>query len=137
MDKSNSDFLRIHHFLPHSRANGPGVRAVVWVQGCTLGCPGCFNGPTHPAAGGELVSIDSLFAQIATLGDSIEGVTVSGGEPLQQRAGITALLRRIKAETALSMILFSGFSWAEIERMGRHAAESDPAFPLALLRDVD
>lgn len=137
MDKPQSDFLRIHQFLPHSRANGPGVRAVVWVQGCTLGCPGCFNGPTHPAAGGELVSVDSLFAQVAALGDSLEGVTISGGEPLQQRAGITALLRRIKAETALSVILFSGFSWAEIERMGRHAAESDPAFPLALLRDVD
>ena len=137
MDKSNSDFLRIHQFLPHSQANGPGVRAVIWVQGCTLGCPGCFNGPTHPAAGGELVSVDSLFTQILALSDSIEGVTISGGEPLQQRAGVAALLRRIRAETSLSTILFSGFSWQEIERMGQHATESDPAFPLVLLRDVD
>jgi anaerobic ribonucleoside-triphosphate reductase activating protein len=137
MDKSSSDFLRIHQFLPYSRANGPGVRAVIWVQGCTLGCPGCFNGLTHPAAGGELVSVDSLFTQIATLGDSIEGVTISGGEPLQQRAGVAALLRRIKAETALSVILFSGFSWQEIGRMGRHNLQSDPTFPLALLHDVD
>ena len=39
--------LRLHAFLPRSRANGPGWRSVVWVQGCSLGCPGCFNPQTH------------------------------------------------------------------------------------------
>ncbi|NJO00209.1 MAG: 4Fe-4S cluster-binding domain-containing protein, partial [Anaerolineales bacterium] len=38
--------LRLHQFLPQSRVNGPGLRAVLWVQGCSLGCPGCFNPQT-------------------------------------------------------------------------------------------
>ena len=37
----------IHAIEPRSRANGPGARFVVWLQGCTLGCPGCFNPATH------------------------------------------------------------------------------------------
>ena len=39
--------LNLHALLPRSRANGPGVRLVLWFQGCTLGCPGCFNPTTH------------------------------------------------------------------------------------------
>ncbi|MGD0006352.1 MAG: 4Fe-4S cluster-binding domain-containing protein, partial [Anaerolineaceae bacterium] len=41
--------LNLHHFEPLSLVNGPGKRSVVWVQGCTLNCPGCFNPQTHPA----------------------------------------------------------------------------------------
>ena len=39
----DDSMMRLHHFLPHSRANGSGIRAVLWVQGCSLACPGCFN----------------------------------------------------------------------------------------------
>ena len=109
--------LRLHHFLPHSHANGPGVRAVVWVQGCSLACPGCFNPDTHSPRGGRLVEVGELVEQIAGLGETIEGITVSGGEPLQQRPAVTELLRRVKSETALSVILFTGFSWAEVLRL--------------------
>jgi anaerobic ribonucleoside-triphosphate reductase activating protein len=109
--------LRVHHFLPASRANGPGVRACLWLQGCSLGCPGCYNPATHPFSGGELVSVDDLFRHIAALGDAIEGVTVSGGEPLQQRPGLLALLRRLRTETRLSVLVFTGFTWEEVQRM--------------------
>jgi anaerobic ribonucleoside-triphosphate reductase activating protein len=113
----DDDVLRVHDFLPFSRANGPGGRAVIWVQGCTLGCPGCFNPETHPAEGGELVSITDLFDRIVALGDAIEGVTVSGGEPLQQRQPLLALLRRVRRETSLSILVFTGYTWEEIRRM--------------------
>ena len=45
--------VRIHAVDPRSRANGPGVRFVVWLQGCTLGCPGCFNPATYAESGPE------------------------------------------------------------------------------------
>ena len=139
---SDKTTLRIHQFLPQSKANGPGNRAVLWVQGCTLSCPGCFNTPTHPGQAGGTESVDSLFEQIVALGSSIEGITISGGEPLQQQTGIAALLRRIKAETKLSVVLFTGFSWEELERMGeanrqRAGADISTALPLPLLSDVD
>jgi anaerobic ribonucleoside-triphosphate reductase activating protein len=107
--------LRIHQFLPFSRANGPGLRAVLWVQGCSLGCPGCFNPTTHFQDGGETVCVTDLFERISALRSRIEGITVSGGEPLQQSLALAELLCRIKAETALSVILFTGFRWQEVE----------------------
>ena len=108
--------LRLHQFLPARRANGPGVRAVVWVQGCSLACPGCYNPATHPFAGGELVEPDDLFVRIVALGDTIEGITVSGGEPFQQRPALHALLARLRRETALSVLVFTGFSREEVQR---------------------
>ncbi len=111
------DVLRVHHFLPFSRANGPGRRAVVWVQGCTLGCPGCFNPDTHSVEGGENISVSDLFDRIVALGESIEGITISGGEPLQQRPSLLALLKRVRRETALSVLVFTGYTWEEVQHM--------------------
>ncbi|MBI3951494.1 MAG: radical SAM protein [Acidobacteria bacterium] len=113
----SGEYLRIHHFLPLSRANGPGARAVVWVQGCSLGCPGCFSPETHPLEGGELVSVDDLFHRTLALGDAIEGITISGGEPLQQRRALLGFLRRVRLETSLSILLFTGYSWEEVQWM--------------------
>jgi anaerobic ribonucleoside-triphosphate reductase activating protein len=90
------------------------VRAVLWVRGCTLGCPGCYNPETHPFAGGELITVDDLSSRLATLADTVEGVTISGGEPLQQRPALLALLRRVRAETPLSVLVFTGYSWDEV-----------------------
>jgi anaerobic ribonucleoside-triphosphate reductase activating protein len=108
--------LRLHAFEPCSAVNGPGIRAVVWVQGCTLGCPGCFNPSTHPRPGTEVAAAD-LAGRILALGDRIEGVTISGGEPLQQRGAVLQLLRALRARTALSAILLTGYRFAELTRM--------------------
>lgn len=109
--------LRLHAFIPFSRANGPGARAVIWTQGCTLNCPGCFNPETHSFNGGEEVAVDDLFQRLVSLGDAIEGVTISGGEPLQQLRPLVALLRRVREETDLSVLVFTGYAWDEIGRM--------------------
>jgi anaerobic ribonucleoside-triphosphate reductase activating protein len=47
--------LQLAAYLPRSRANGPGLRSVVWVQGCLFRCPGCFNPDFLPFAGGWVV----------------------------------------------------------------------------------
>jgi anaerobic ribonucleoside-triphosphate reductase activating protein len=111
------DLLRVHSFLPYSKANGPGLRAVIWVQGCTLGCPGCFNPETHRKDGGHVVSVDEVYQRIAGLGDAIEGITVSGGEPLQQTPALIRLLRRVRDETPLSVLVFTGYTRNEVRAM--------------------
>jgi anaerobic ribonucleoside-triphosphate reductase activating protein len=83
---------------------------VIWVQGCTLGCPGCFNPATHPADGGTVWQVADLAAWVHAQDDP--GLTISGGEPLQQAAAVTALLVAVARPT----ILFSGHTLAEIER---------------------
>lgn len=109
--------VRLHAFLPRSRANGPGWRAVLWVQGCTLGCPGCFNPHTHSPHGGEIVPVDDLFRRLRAAGPDLEGVTLSGGEPLQQADPVLAVLERVRGETALSTLLFTGYTWDEVQRL--------------------
>jgi len=109
--------LRLHYFIPFSRSNGPGGRAVIWVQGCSLGCSGCFNPETQSAKKGKLVSTDQLFERIIKLGHTVEGITISGGEPLQQIRPLLTLFRRVRKETNLSVLLFTGYSWEEIAEM--------------------
>ena len=118
--------LRIHAFLPRSRANGPGWRSVVWVHGCSLGCPGCFNPQTHDREeAGEEESVAKVMGRILAAGT--EGLTVSGGEPLQQADAVVTLLEEARA-AGLSTLLFTGLTWEEVQRL-----------PLALriLRCVD
>lgn len=124
----NSDFIRVHHFLPGSQANGPGLRAVIWVQGCSLACPGCFNPETHPFDGGESASVSHLFQRIRALESAelsrIEGVSISGGEPLQQMRPLLRLLECIKGETSLSVLVFTGYTWQEVSEMPEAGALS-------------
>jgi anaerobic ribonucleoside-triphosphate reductase activating protein len=109
--------VQLHAVEPRSRANGPGARFVVWFQGCTLGCPGCFNPATH-AGGGRSVDVDELAQQLAdTARDHrIEGLTLSGGEPLQQPDAARALLDAARA-LGLSTLAFSGYTIDEIRAL--------------------
>jgi anaerobic ribonucleoside-triphosphate reductase activating protein len=107
--------LRVHAVEPRSRANGPGTRFVVWFQGCTLGCPGCFNPATHAAAGGER-EVESLLAELAASGST--GLTLSGGEPMQQPDAAVALLEGARAR-GLSTLMFSGYARDELAALPR------------------
>jgi anaerobic ribonucleoside-triphosphate reductase activating protein len=118
--------LRLHAFEPFSRANGPGLRAVVWFQGCTLGCPGCFNPATHDPAGGYEAEVEDLVREILSL-PGLEGVTVSGGEPFQQPAALAALVHELR-RSRLGILVFSGYPIERIRAM--------PEGPAAL-RSID
>jgi anaerobic ribonucleoside-triphosphate reductase activating protein len=72
---------------------------------------------THAFTGGELLTVGTLFQRLVALGDAVEGLTVSGGEPFQQCCALLALLQRIRRETQLSVLVFTGFSWEEVQRM--------------------
>jgi anaerobic ribonucleoside-triphosphate reductase activating protein len=113
----NEHALRFHHYEPTSRSNGPGLRFVLWLQGCTLGCPGCFNPETHSGSAGIKTPVSDLLQTIVESGSAVQGVTISGGEPLQQLRPLAELLAGIRSQTDLSIVLFSGYSWREIQRM--------------------
>jgi anaerobic ribonucleoside-triphosphate reductase activating protein len=107
---------RVHAVLSRSRANGPGLRFVVWFQGCSLGCPGCFNPLTHQAAGGRPYEVEELVAAALAGPPAVEGVTLTGGEPLEQPGAVAELCAALRARSDLGIIILSGFSRAEIER---------------------
>jgi anaerobic ribonucleoside-triphosphate reductase activating protein len=110
--------IRLHAFEPASRANGPGLRAVVWFQGCMLGCPGCFNPDTHDPTAGYDWDTENLAAEILSLGTTIEGISLSGGEPFQQPAALLDLLIRVSG-SHLSCLIFTGYTLSEIKRLPR------------------
>jgi anaerobic ribonucleoside-triphosphate reductase activating protein len=107
---------RIHAFEPKSRANGPGARFVVWFQGCTLGCPGCFNPTTHDPGGGRGIALDELIGELARARPAIEGLSLSGGEPLQQPEAARTLLDAARS-LGLSTLAFSGYTIDEIRAL--------------------
>ena len=111
--------VNLHGVLTRSRANGPGTRTVIWFQGCTLGCKGCFNPHTHGRTGGHHRSVEALVDDIAAGGPDVTGITVSGGEPFQQPLALERLLEGVRARTGLSVIVFSGYRLEEIEAMER------------------
>lgn len=91
------DSLYIHHWLPSVRDSlGPGRRAVVWVQGCSLACPGCMVPETwHRPRGREVYPLelaDRILAQ-----EGLDGITISGGEPTEQPEAVRQLLARVCA----------------------------------------
>ena len=110
-------WLNLHAIIPRSRANGPGVRTVIWFQGCSLGCPNCFNPQTHADVPATILEVTDLMDSLKRSAGLIEGITISGGEPLQQSEGLLELLRRVRDTSRLSVILYSGYSLAEIQRM--------------------
>lgn len=111
--------IRLHHFEPASRVNGPGTRAVIWVQGCALGCPGCFNPVTHDFQTGKMISTTTLFEQINAQKKGIDGITISGGEPVYQHRALARLFEKIRRQTNLSILVFSGYTMEEIKRFPR------------------
>lgn len=103
---------RVHATLDGSVANGPGRRFVVWVQGCTLACPGCFNPWTH-GPGGDVRTVERT-ATVALGRDDLDGVTLTGGEPLQQPEAVAEFCARIRP-AGLGIIVLTGFTRREIE----------------------
>ena len=110
--------LNVHAVAKSSRVNGPGTRFVLWVQGCTRACPGCFNPETHNHVPKTITALDSLVSSIQEQLGHIEGVTLSGGEPFEQPDAILELLKRVRQQMpALSVLIFSGYTRKEIERI--------------------
>ena len=108
--------IRIHEFLRGSRANGPGIRNVVWFQGCTLGCPGCFNPKTHDPAGGKEMSAEEVCSFLLAPDRPCDGITISGGEPFRQPEGLLELLQLLNGSRTPPVLVFSGYTFKTIQQ---------------------
>lgn len=108
--------LQVAHRIACSEAEGPYRRYALWVQGCTLGCPGCCNPELFPAAGGVQFTVAALAEELAEARRThgIEGLTVLGGEPLEQLAAVTALCVAARGQ-GLGVLVFTGHTLAELE----------------------
>ncbi len=118
----NNITLNIGRLLPKSQVNGPGVRFVIWLQGCSLHCSGCINQEFWSQEPNQLMSVQELYEQIIST-PGIEGVTYSGGEPFEQAEGLCSLSRLLR-EANLTIMAYSGYTYQElINRHDRHISE--------------
>jgi anaerobic ribonucleoside-triphosphate reductase activating protein len=109
--------MLLHALIPASHANGPGLRAVVFFQGCTLACPGCWNSATHHFHSAE-VTVGAVTEEVlrAHKKHTLEGVTFSGGEPMQQAGSLLALVQLLRPRIpGLSFGMFSGYNERELD----------------------
>jgi len=106
--------LNIYNIKKSNFVNGRGNRYVIWLQGCNLGCKGCWNRDSWSFEDNILMSCDELFEDIIKQ-KAIEGVTFSGGEPFLQDEKLSQLAKKIKSQTKLSIYVFSGFRLEEIK----------------------
>ena len=109
---SNDNELRIAGLVEESIVDGPGIRFVIFTQGCPHGCKGCHNPQTHDFSGGRDESIEKIVSMIDS-NPLLKGVTLSGGEPFMQAKKLVKLLNKINNKE-LNVITYTGFTYEEI-----------------------
>ncbi len=118
--------MLIHGFVGGSRVNGPGLRAVVYFQGCSVGCPKCWNRASHAFVGQERnIAEVARWVLCAHEESPLEGVTFSGGEPMQQADALLGLIESLRdLLPSLSFGMYSGYSERELAD-GRYWCRSE------------
>ena len=122
--------LQVAGFVPESITDGPGIRFVVFCQGCVHHCPGCHNAHTWPFEGGEAWDVQRIFEKLRR-DPLVRGVTFSGGEPFCQAAAFAELARILK-EHRYEVASYSGWTFEELCEKAK--TEPDTA---ALLQRLD
>jgi len=106
---------RIHSIMSMGGVDGPGIRCVVFLQGCPVGCAYCHNPDTWSYEGGELMDSEEVAQKVLrykTYFGENGGITVSGGEPLMQAVFVTELFERLKKEGISTCLDTSGHGCA-------------------------
>jgi len=108
----------MNRFIKYSYVNGPGKRFVVWLQGCEKECPGCFSTDTWDKNGGYEIEVNDLIDEIP---NDIEGIAITGGEPLLQMEALKCFLFNYNVrEPNKSIVLFSGFTYGVVRSADSH-----------------
>jgi anaerobic ribonucleoside-triphosphate reductase activating protein len=105
--------LRLAGILSESIVDGPGVRFVVFAQGCLHHCPGCHNKATWDTKGGEVATVKEILKKIKRRVKYIRGITLSGGEPFLQ-AEEMAQLAYAARKLGLDIITYTGYVYEEL-----------------------
>lgn len=128
-------FLNIASTVPLTHALGPGQRAAVWVHGCPIHCPHCIVPEWWPNAFSHLVKPEILAAELVA-SPEITGLTISGGEPTLQAAGLTRLIRCARSlRKNITVICFSGYLLEELRNRPAETGVPDLLSELDVLVD--
>lgn len=108
--KSGDDLLNIAATCIGTKSLGPGWRSAVWVQGCQLRCRGCIAPEWIPQITARLIRPDDLARELLR-DPNIDGVTISGGEPMLQAKGLSQLIETMLSIRPVNIICFTGYRY--------------------------
>lgn len=108
-------YLRIFRRQGSVRVLGPYTRAVIWVQGCLFACNNCIVPESWDLKAGELVSVEDL-AKWILLQTEIEGITISGGEPMLQAEALSELIGHIRCHKDLGVVCYTGYTLEQLQK---------------------
>jgi len=112
METQSKTMLRIAGIVKESVCDGPGIRFVVFVQGCARQCEGCHNPHTHDPGGGYEIAIAEILAMIDA-NPLLDGVTFSGGEPFLQADALAELAMECHSR-GLSVMTYTSYLYEDI-----------------------
>lgn len=104
--------MNVAHIEEKSFIYGPGCRFVIWVQGCSIRCKGCWNSEMWSFEKKSDISVQELLMKIAA--EQVEGITILGGEPLDQLEDVYMLCTECQS-VGLSTMVFTGYELSEID----------------------
>ena len=104
--------IRIAGLVPESFVDGDGIRFAIFMQGCRRNCAGCHNPETHDLNGGRLVDTDEIISAIKK-NPLLDGITLTGGEPLLQISAADELARAAK-NFGLSVWCYTGYTFENL-----------------------
>lgn len=93
---------------------GPGRRLGIWLQGCSIHCDGCIAPENQPFDETFMMTVDELMKQIANVLNEADGVTISGGEPLDQKDALQYLLNEINRRWKNDILIYSGYTKSRV-----------------------
>jgi len=105
--------MKIAGIVHDSIVDGPGLRFVVFTQGCKLRCEGCHNPDTWDADGGTEISVDDIINDMLS-NPLIDGLTLTGGEPFEQAADCISLAT-VARDNGLNVWIYTGKTFEELQ----------------------
>ena len=107
------DYIYVYMKEPAVHVLGPGIRYVLWVQGCKQRCPGCVAEGAQSMEKGTPIDIDALAIEIAF--SKADGLTISGGEPFLQARELSKMLDIITSKQDMGVIVYTGYRYEDLQ----------------------
>ncbi|WP_297670107.1 anaerobic ribonucleoside-triphosphate reductase activating protein [uncultured Desulfovibrio sp.] len=114
MPDGDTPQLRLSGIVEESIVDGPGLRFVLFTQGCPHHCKGCHNPQTHSFEGGFLLTAEAALARIRE-NPLLAGVTFSGGEPFEQPQALCAVAEGVRG-MGKNVVTFTGYTYEALLR---------------------
>ena len=114
-ESGNAGGMRLSGIVEESIVDGPGLRYVLFTQGCPHHCKGCHNPQTHDFEGGFPFTAEAALAQIGE-NPLLSGVTLSGGEPFEQAQALCAVAEGVQAMRK-NVMTYTGYTFDWTNRL--------------------